>query len=143
MERRVQSAVRVVANQRDVIVGAAKGRASDEDLAIGLHGEALPHVVASPDGRREHPIATEARVQRPVRVVAHDGNVVVRPVEASAADENLAVRLSAHAEREVVPGADISRDHPVTAEAGVESAVGVVAHDHEIVVGAVVAISCD
>src|SRR5439155_19810194 len=72
-EGRVETAVRVVANERQV-VGAADGRVTRRhELPVGLADEGGDAVVAGADRSGHLAARPEGRIETAVRIVAHDG----------------------------------------------------------------------
>ena len=79
-EARVERAVGVVADEREVAVDARRaGREpGDDDLAVGLDGDRVGLVAAAEDVGRDDPVGAEAGVGRAVGPVADDAEVAVR-----------------------------------------------------------------
>src|SRR5262245_46289708 len=78
-ESRIERAVCVVADQREILPGNA-GVAGDEDLAVRLQGDTRADVggVEEADGRNRDAAVAERRVERTVRVIARDREILVR-----------------------------------------------------------------
>src|SRR6185503_12498431 len=96
-EARVERPVRVVAGDREVdIAGTVAGGADRNDLAVRLDRHSgRPAAAPDAEGGRLLAVAGEARVERPVGVVAGEREVVAEGA-AKADSDNLAVRLERH-----------------------------------------------
>ena len=141
-EAGVQRAVAVVTHQCDVFVAAVPAGSRHQDLAVGLHGDAVSSVMARTNVRREHAVARETGVQRSVGVVTHQGEIIIAAVEASPCHQDLAVGLHGHAACSVIARTNGSSKLAVARETGIQRAVGVVTRQCEVIIAAVIAGSC-
>ena len=136
-ERGVDLAGVGVAHERDVAVD----RAGDHDPPVaGLDHEGTRDVRPRSQIGRDDPVAAEARVERAVAEVAGQREVVVRAQRAGpggeSGDDDLAVGLHGDRVGLVDLTGEVGLDDAAVSEAGIETAVGVVADDSEVAVEA-------
>src|ERR671935_228598 len=124
LEVRVERAVRVVAGERKVVVGAVGAAAGGDQLAVWLQDERVGVVVTRADRGRHLAGPVEVRVERAVWVVTGEREVVLEDVPALAGGDQLAVRLQHKRAGTVVVRAERGRDLAARAEARVERARG-------------------
>jgi hypothetical protein len=140
-EAGIQTAVVVVARQRQLHLAADKRGANRHDLTVGLqHG--IMDVVQLAEIRRNDAGRMERRIERAVGVVAHQGKVEVAAARGCVArGYNLVVSgISTgigigHDQDGVGPGVKIAQlggDDAARAEGRIEAAVGVVADEREV-----------
>src|SRR6185436_9659368 len=108
---------------------AIAGASDSYDLAVGLQGQPERRVEAIPEICRLLSVSGKARIERPVRVVAGEGEAVEVPDLIGirgANHDDLAVHLQRHPAR-VVEVPDVGRLLAVAGEARIERPVRVVA----------------
>src|SRR5207253_383730 len=88
------------------------------------------------------PPRAETPIEIPIRAVAHEGEVLVAAVVRVARRHELPVGLQDERKGLVVDAADRGRDLPPRAEARIQTAVCVVAHEGEGNIVALVRVSC-
>ncbi len=137
----IQCAIVAVAHQRKVVIAAVPTLARHENFAVGLDCHAGAILAFRPDSSRELAVARKAGVQRPVAVVAHQGEVVVAAVPTCTPHENLAIGLDRHTGAIVVARSEIRRELAVARKAGIQGPIRVVAHQGEVVGAADITLS--
>ena len=123
-EARVGVAVAVVARQAAVAergIAAKRQHTRHQDRTVGLHDDVLRDVDSTPNVGRELAAAAEARVRRPVAVVARDREVgrdaARMPKPALPDHDDLAVGLDRKRKGSVGLAIEIGRDLAAVAEA--------------------------
>ncbi len=135
-EIKVEAAVRVVGDQREIIAGraGADARRTGSDQAAPRHqrqrvGDVVArshrcrHQAARTEGRIEHAGGRVARHHEIAATVAHDRR---------AGDDDASVRLAHHRVGHVLAGADARARDAAGAEGRIRRAVGVEAHQQEL-----------
>ena len=90
-EAGVQAAVRIVADEGEIIVGSIMAEPGHQYLAVGLQGDVIAIIVARADRRRHRPAGAEAGVQAAVRIVADEGEIIIGSTIAVPGHHDLAV----------------------------------------------------
>src|SRR5262249_46684388 len=88
-------------------------------------------------------VPVKGGVEAAVGVVADHGDIVLAAVVAGAGDDDLAIPVDGHAVGAIIQGANGSRQHAGPAKGGVETPVGVIADESEVVGAPDVAIAGD
>ncbi len=132
----VQAAIGIVAHQGEIIVTDNPGISGDQDLAIGLHRHSLGIIIAATDSGGEQTIAAEGGVQTAIGVVAHQGEIIVTADPGIPSNYDLAIGLHRHITGYIMAAADSGGEQAIAAEGGVQTAIGIVARQGEIVVTA-------
>ena len=146
-ERRVELPGRGVADDGGVVVRAVERAADDEDVAATVDRDVMGIVVRRQNRRRDDAAGAEIGVQLPAGVEAHEGEVVVRPVEEIRRDDEAAsaIRGDGNADgcagrpRRAERGVEIHRRDAVLAEARVDLPVGQIAHQRNLISAAGIA----
>ena len=115
----------------------------EQDLAIGLHSEAIAIVVAAADRHDDLAVAIEGGVKRPIRIQADQAEVIVGAIVGIARHEDFAVGLQAEAIAIVFTTADRHEDLAVAIKGSVKRPVGIQADQAEVIVGAIAGVARD
>ena len=104
-EAGVQAAVRIVADEGEIIVGSIIAITGHHDLAVGLQDDVATLIDARAERRRHLAAGAEGSVQGAVRVVANEGEIIVGSIIAEPGHHELAVGLQGDA----IPGIFVAR----------------------------------
>src|SRR6266480_70123 len=131
-ERLIELAGAGVAGDREVKGGIVAATPAEDDFVITLHGQRVSDVIgaARKIGRGDS-AGAESLVERAVRIVARDGEIVVLNGGGVAAHNDPAIAEKADAEGKCVAAADRRLSHSSVAKRAVERAVRIVTGDHE------------
>ena len=91
---------------------------------------------------RDLAIAVKGGVQAAVRVVTRQSEVPVAAIKAVSCDDDLSVALDRYAVCSIA-AAKVRRNLTIAVKVGIQAAVGVVTGQCELIVAAIIAVSCD
>ena len=129
----VKASICVVPNKAKVKIATDGCVSGDQYLAVPLHDEAVTEVRPSEKVGSNFAGGAEGSIQIPGRVVAHQGEIVAS-AHVLPRHQDFAVSLHGYAVA-CIPSAKIRGELAVSAETRIQSAVGVVTHQREVVVG--------
>ena len=75
-ERGIEAAVAVVAHQCEIVIATVVAIPGDEDLAVGLDGDAVAMIKGAAEVGRELAVSVKTNIKTAVAVVADEGEVV-------------------------------------------------------------------
>lgn len=138
VEAAVQHAARTEARQQQAARGSAgpvdKARIPGGDDAVaGVDSHAVSVRVMTSENSGDNPVAAEAGIECPVRVVPHDGQLGRRSRIRVSGDNNPPQAVQGH-----VLGAtcaDLGHDDSVSTEARIQGTVAQIPHDGEVLAG--------
>ncbi len=131
-EGRIEATIRVVACEREVTVARGKGPSYRDDLAVCLKPDGRRQIIAAKVSGHDTPRA-EGGIERPVRVVAHEGEVAPAPdcSTPGSCRHDLAVLLKRKSIRSG-RAEDACFHFPAATEGRIQAPVGVVARQGEV-----------
>ena len=137
IEGGVQRAIGVQANQAEIIVGAIPRVTRHQDLAVGLHADAVAEIVAAADRHDELAVVIKGKIQRPVDIQTDQAEVRVGAIDGKARHQDLAVGLQAEAIADVVAAADRHDELAVAIKGGIKRPIRIQTDQAEVIVDAI------